>query len=331
MERYDVIKYCLDLPDIPINKYDYYLEGTVDIIFERPMKSNIHNVTVTDNEMIAVGTVDEILFRWDLKTGKCTLAVDLIYAACSATYVSSDIVIRGCHDNAIRVWDAHTGKCQKILTGHTGGIYHILTYKTKIISSSSDNTIKIWNNEECEITIQCDRQTNNLDVLSDGKIVSFVQDNKLNIWNGIQCIYTLEDIFRFKILPNDSIACAMRDNSVYIINPDLSIKFILVGHRSRIYRLNTSLQGTTLITGDDEGYVIIWDLNSGNKDILPKMESFIYAIDVLPTNQILVTLGNNKMIIVDENRQLKVHYPVLVVLPDKGLICSSNTGTLKMK
>ncbi len=56
-------------------------------------------------------------------------------------------LISGSSDDTIKVWDLETHKCVHTLTGHTSTVYSLAVVDGKLISGSSDDTIKVWDLE----------------------------------------------------------------------------------------------------------------------------------------------------------------------------------------
>jgi WD40 repeat protein len=63
----------------------------------------------------------------------------------------------GSEDASIRYWKASNNEwsCESIFEGHTGAVTCIQNDATKIVSGSSDSTIKIWSlaDEDCILTL----------------------------------------------------------------------------------------------------------------------------------------------------------------------------------
>ena len=85
------------------------------------------------------------------------------------------------------MWDINELKCIHIFDGHLGYIWSVVKLKddNKIVSASSDQTMKIWDIDEkkCINTIKAhNHDITVLTLLSDGKIVSGSTDMKIKIW-----------------------------------------------------------------------------------------------------------------------------------------------------
>lgn len=59
----------------------------------------------------------------------------------------SPIIISSSLDNTIKIWDSKTGKCLRTLFGHVQGIWGLDYDKLRIVSGSHDRTLRVWDTE----------------------------------------------------------------------------------------------------------------------------------------------------------------------------------------
>ncbi|KAI8994491.1 quinon protein alcohol dehydrogenase-like superfamily [Pilobolus umbonatus] len=57
------------------------------------------------------------------------------------------IIISSSLDNTIKMWDMSTGKCLRTLFGHVQGVWSLAYDKLRIVSGSHDRTIRVWDTE----------------------------------------------------------------------------------------------------------------------------------------------------------------------------------------
>ena len=232
-------------------------------------------------------------------------------------------------DTNLIIWDTPTIK----LIGHTATVFCMTIWKSKIISGSSDDTIKIWNLQgQCEATLQGHADIiSSLNCLSDGRIVSTADDGTLKIWNSEECLHTFKKIMIpyetyniIKILDNDRVACIMNDNTINIINTrTYTIDLILIGHTSAIERINTVKDGKEkLITSTNER-LIIWNLQTGRIEYLSQA-LIINDFIVLPDNRIAIANKNKVNVVNIQTKAIDLTYNNGVeffhILQDKRLI-----------
>ena len=56
-------------------------------------------------------------------------------------------IVSGSSDNTIKVWDLETGALLHTLTGHEGSVLSVALDGQRIVSGSQDNTVKVWDLE----------------------------------------------------------------------------------------------------------------------------------------------------------------------------------------
>jgi F-box/WD-40 domain protein MET30 len=57
------------------------------------------------------------------------------------------IIVSSSLDNTIKIWDIATGKCLRTLFGHVQGIWGLAYDKLRIVSGSHDKTLRVWDTE----------------------------------------------------------------------------------------------------------------------------------------------------------------------------------------
>lgn len=94
-------------------------------------------------------------------------------------------------DNTIKIFNLITNQCELILIGHTDQVTYISCLKeNSLISSSLDNTIKIWsiynNNYNCDFTLQAHNDViYQVIPLSNDRFASCSYDKTIKIWSSI--------------------------------------------------------------------------------------------------------------------------------------------------
>jgi WD40 repeat protein len=100
----------------------------------------------------------------------------------------------------------------------------------KLISSSKDTTIKIWDIEtgECLKTLDDHKKSVNCIIsIPNNKFISGSWDKTIKMWDlySYKCTKTLrnkESVFSLCLMPENKIACGSRDGSIYILDLDAS-------------------------------------------------------------------------------------------------------------
>ncbi|KAK3943586.1 hypothetical protein QBC46DRAFT_281881 [Diplogelasinospora grovesii] len=105
-----------------------------------------------NTDWVATGGLDRKIYLWDLAGGGKSLEFDMSgeevkeKGSVYALAVNHNIIASGGPESIVRLWDPRSGQRISKFVGHTDMIRAILMNKSgdKIISASSDNTIKVW-------------------------------------------------------------------------------------------------------------------------------------------------------------------------------------------
>lgn len=197
---------------------------------------------------------------WDLQTGKCEHALrrHMSTADAVATFVvnGKTKILSGSgyshYEESIgdiHTWDMKTGKCEHTLRGHKGSIASVSTCivdgKTKLVSASSDKTVRIWDAKtgQCERVLQGHEErvvsVTSLTVDSKVKIVSGSENGVIRVWDvhSGECEHILQG--------PESTNCMLAQA---VLNKELKL---VVGFQSRF----TYAENSELLT--------IWNLKTG--------------------------------------------------------------------
>lgn len=99
-----------------------------------------------DDSRIVTASMNHELRVWDWKHNSCTLSwqghqVPIHHAVFSP----SDRYIFSCaRDWTVMVWDAETGELCETIPGHRSTVYHMDVLGNRLITSSLDDTLKVW-------------------------------------------------------------------------------------------------------------------------------------------------------------------------------------------
>jgi WD40 repeat protein len=146
-------------------------------------------------------------------------------------------IISGSYDDTIKIWDLNTYTCIKTIRGHLNDVTTVLRLKDgKIASGSRDDSLKIWDPEtgEC-LGTYTGHESSVYPVieLPDGRIVTGGYDKRLMFWDRKR---------------------QHRDDEYF------------GHHNARINCILLLNDGVTMVTGDDTGVLIFWDIAKNNKE-----------------------------------------------------------------
>ena len=164
----------------------------------------------SDNKRIISGSYNNNIKIWNADTGELINTLyghsGTVYSVCfspdlvaEAQVFNNKRIISGSGDRSIKIWNAENGELINTLNGHNGDVLSVcfssdLVVKSqvldnkRIVSGSSDNSIKIWNAENGELMNTLNGHTaavNSVCFSSDNKrIVSGSDDGSIKIWDA---------------------------------------------------------------------------------------------------------------------------------------------------
>ena len=162
MNRHEVIRHNLRLRDLShtVFKYDYFLEGKTENLFK--LYDESYSCVVLDNNHIACIELESSLIDiWNINTGNKIRSlhghlkkIDNLYQVIEVLQLLPDgRLISGSTDNTVRIWNWHTGECEVILQGENSVSNIILLSSGKLAVGYFDG-IKIWNLNTLEVEME---------------------------------------------------------------------------------------------------------------------------------------------------------------------------------
>ena len=168
----------------------------------------------------------------------------------------------------------HTGDVNSVGFNHDG---------TKIVSGSSDNTIRVWNVDTGECILTLKGHTNR--VLSVGfnhdgtKIVSGSDDETIRVWDidvldKKQLIHN-KDVYAVTFNKDGTkVASGSKDKTIKIWDVTTSkLDMILEGHKKWVKSIAYNHDGTKLASGSSDNNIIIWNTKTGKIEKILKMHT----------------------------------------------------------
>ena len=201
-------------------------------------------------------------------------------------------------------------------------INHLVLYKDKLITCSSDNTIKIWNQkgEDIEpiITLEGHRNAVTYMVVYRDKLISGSWDNTIKIWDlnlkgDTKCIKTLEghsNYINYMLIYQDKLISSSFDDTIKIwgLKGDNKCIKTLEGHINLINHM--IIYKDKLISCSWDGTIKIWDLNLKGEDTkciktLKGYSSYIIYVTIYK-DKLIASSTDNTIKICDLNMNLNL-------------------------
>jgi len=212
----------------------------------------VAGVAVAPNgKSVVSGSADKTLKLWDLESDDCIWTINNEYSLVNYAQLTitpnGKKVISGDNSNiySIGVWDFETGKHIQSLKGHTKFIRGVAVTHggRKLVSSSSDKTLKLWDLEsgQCLATFEGHtRAVFGVAVTPDGKrVVSGSVDNTLKLWDleSGQCLATFED------------------------------------HTDWVFGVAVTPDGKRVVSGSADGTVRVWEMPEFEEEVAPGLSA----------------------------------------------------------
>ncbi|XP_040200273.1 apoptotic protease-activating factor 1 [Rana temporaria] len=211
----------------------------------------------------------------------------------------------GGDDGSVQVFDLATGKFLKHLQGHRKTVQHCqFTSDGKIlISSSDDSSIRVWHwmAERSILLLGHKEAVKCFRILQDYKLLSWSFDGTVRIWDLIN--ETKEEEFlchtgavlSCDVSPNYLMfSSTSADKSAKIWSFVGSLLHELTGHQSCVRCSNFSSDNNHLTTGDDNGEIMIWNVDTGEllrQCHVNKGDDWVKDIHFSPDNKLIVSCG----------------------------------------
>jgi F-box/WD-40 domain protein 7 len=230
---------------------------------------------------IATGGLCGYIYLWDINTGDCISAIHAHSKAVMCMIKIDDMtIVSGGQDGVVKMWDLRTGILVRTLEGHEGPVEAIIQDGSRLISSSTDWTIRIWDQDgEAEILrkhtdpVHCLVMLNSDDTMfasgnsDDTMFASGSSDETIRIWKNGKSIMTLVG----HLGPVRAL-CQMNDKYLVSGSEDETIRiysitvgtclYVLEEHTGHVLSLSTYLTDF-IISGSQDGTIKIWCVRTG--------------------------------------------------------------------
>ncbi|MEO8402725.1 MAG: hypothetical protein ABI597_13220 [Gammaproteobacteria bacterium] len=182
------------------------------------------------------------------------------------------------NEGLIHHWQ-RSGTELAVLSGHTHRVVcFVVIDKTRFASGSFDHTVKIWNNGQCDLTLQCNNKVFALAFLPDETLASFDASGEINIWN-YQTGDKLKTFFH-----NDH-----RESSEFYYRSDLSLTYLNIPtHETYVFRPCLAVLPDGRLVSSFRENIRVWDTLSSDVTFneFPGVKG-IYDMTVLPDGRLV--------------------------------------------
>lgn len=237
-------------------------------------------MSITDDIMIS-GWEDGSLRMHEVESTKCIWELDSVHkngvTSIDLTKDSKHIATGGA-DGVVRLWELRSLSMKTNLKEHTNKITKVKLWPgdNNLISSSRDKSLLHWDLVK-EKRLQAFYQTmggvNSFDIIPDKNlIISTGQDRKVSYWdlrqpNVVKCFDTdsdaknLEECMKIRCTRDGK---TFYTGGAYIKAWDVGTGKLLskyIGHSNGVMSLDLSYDEKNLLTGGNDGSILVWKIN----------------------------------------------------------------------
>lgn len=255
----------------------------------------VTSVAVTkDGSRVLSGSFDKTVKVWDLQTGAECFCLEGHHQAVTSVAVAEDnvTVLSGSRDGTVKVWDLRTGLERFTVYGHSKWVYLIAVLEggSMALSGSSDGTIKVW-----DLQTGAERFSLNIRgsaaVTEDGSILlSGSYDKTIKVWDlqtgterfslpgnssPVKVVALTKDgsiglsgssdgTVKVWDLQTGIERCTLRGQSSWTVTRSSESQVLgLYGRYPEVMSVALTEDGSTVLSGLDDGRVKVWDLQTG--------------------------------------------------------------------
>jgi len=186
-------------------------------------------------------------------------------------------IVTGADSGKVRIWDANSGDPLRSIEGHTDDVTAVAFSEdgTKIVSGSWDNTVRIFNAETGEQLHVCEGHEDGVSTVAfsqDGTKIAYGTSEP----SGLVRVFDAETgkelkemsphdghgVLALAFNPNGTNIAVGTDENLIILNADTG-KSVFSEHGKKTNSVAWSADGTTIVGGSENGFVGIFDPETG--------------------------------------------------------------------
>ena len=265
--------------DLFLRKYDPF-SSVSKLFYEH--KRGISDLSVTkDGNLLVSASFDKSVKLWDLANGECikTLKVNSVVETVAIASDASFIAIAGQIGNyGIFFFNSELNKELYVLEGHsnTVGMIRLSDNNQRLVSCSSDKSIKVWDLKRRSIIFERYYHDAILccSISRDGSSIALsTKDELIEVWNiDFEVLlfskkHDKKEVRELLLSPDNKelIIAGGKDKETEIWDLyNQKMKYAIEGHGYITYCMFLDKSKNTLITGGLDRYLKIWDFKTGN-------------------------------------------------------------------
>ncbi len=245
-------------------------------------KSGIGSVSFSfDGAVLASGSWDRTVRLWDVKTRELVETLEGHTSGVSSVSFSPDGAILasagGWNDATVRLWDVGTREPIGTLEGHLNEVRSVAFSSPDgaILASGGgyeDKTVKLWNVTTRELIASLEDHTGSVNSVvfsTDGKtLASGSSDRMVRLWDvatrtPISSLDNRSSVYSLAFSSDGAMLVSGTWGSVKLWDVETQEQIgALQGHTRQVHSVDISHDGATLVSGSDDGTILMWDIAS---------------------------------------------------------------------
>ncbi|KAG1496535.1 hypothetical protein G6F54_006399 [Rhizopus delemar] len=172
--------------------------GKVTTRFLQGHEDSVYCSAWIGKNLLATGSRDQAVKIWDVSSGKCIRTLkDHHTGSILCMRVDRDTLMTGSSDATCILWSLPELEPKMHLRGHGHSVLDVCLVNNKIVTSSKDHTLRVWDyttGNELRQLLGHTASVNALDSVSHNQVVSASGDTTLKLWNVDtgECLRTFE-------------------------------------------------------------------------------------------------------------------------------------------
>ena len=246
-----------------------------------------------DGTLLASGSDDSIVRLWDAKTGECSRYFRGHEGRVWSVAFSPDgkLLASSGNDGKVILWNIETGQYLHVLQEHEGWVWSVaFSPDGKLLASGGDDcTVRLWDVETGQylpFILNHDDRVRSVAFNHDTTLLAIGSDDgKVRLWN-------LKALEEAKKDPGEDLQKNLEEGKYWKT---------LGEHKSWVWSVAFSPDGKLLASGGDDGKVILWNIETDQKDkygeILVEHEGRVWSVAFSPDGKLLASGGDDGKVI----------------------------------